>query len=236
MSDVSIQPDTDAAAVQVAMAAEELKRTQALERHAVEAGDTKWILNIADSPTGAASTPLKIVHAGYIAIDSPAAHDNLEDTDDVNEEVRPRLPGRRSFGKFNRVLEVGNHILLGARIPLTLPQRQRNPEQNASSSESSDENEASAEEDEKSSERAAELRAQRKARRKEEKAEASQMAEKRRGKGVKLNKLNSISSGGGSSRPAQSAGKSDQQRCYNCNQPGHQRRDCPRGSDGRPPR
>jgi len=107
MSDVTMQRDTDAEAVQAALAAEELKRTQALERHAVEAGDTKWTLNLADSSMSVASTPLKIVRAGYIAIDSSAAQDQVSvDTEDISEEVRPRLLGRRSFGKFNRVLEV----------------------------------------------------------------------------------------------------------------------------------
>lgn len=107
MSDVSMQRDADAEAVQVALAAEELKRTQALERHAVEAGDTKWTLNLTDASSNTETTPLKVVSAGYIAIDSPLAQERDISVGDEDEgTVRPRLIGRRSFGKFNRVFEV----------------------------------------------------------------------------------------------------------------------------------
>ena len=62
-------------------------------------------------------------------------------------------------------------------------------------------------------------KAERKAKRKAVKAEANRLAEQRRGKKIKLNKLTSISGGGGS--------LSGSMECYNCGSKGHKAKDCP---------
>lgn len=70
-----------------------------------------------------------------------------------------------------------------------------------------------------------------KAKRKVEKAESRDLAEKRRSKEVKLNRLSSISGGGGSATKP-TGGKSDRE-CYSCGEKGHERRDCPRSQGGK---
>ena len=73
-------------------------------------------------------------------------------------------------------------------------------------------------------------RAERKAKRKAEKEEASQMAEERRKKVVKLNKLDSIS--GGRATPTRSSSHRDIT-CFRCGKKGHTQRDCPQASQTR---
>jgi hypothetical protein len=95
----------DRRAIEAALASEEAKRQAALERQAAEAGDTRWVLSfedqnhVAKSPTLA----LRVVETGFANLDSSpvvvkALDENLED--------KPVMVGRRSFGRFNKVLEV----------------------------------------------------------------------------------------------------------------------------------
>jgi hypothetical protein len=91
--------------VQAALASEEAKRQAALEKQAAEAGDTRWVLSFEDQKHVADSSPLalRIIQAGFAHIDSSPseiriAEDDLED--------KPVMVGRRSFGKFNKTLEV----------------------------------------------------------------------------------------------------------------------------------
>lgn len=91
--------------VQEALAEEDRKRQVALDRQAADAGDTKWSLE------GATESPLRglrVVSAGYTAIDTGrSARDAIYVGEEEEEtEARPRLSGRKSFGKFNKVLEV----------------------------------------------------------------------------------------------------------------------------------
>lgn len=73
-------------------------------------------------------------------------------------------------------------------------------------------------------------RAERKAKRKAEKEEANRMAEERRKKHVKLNKLDSIS--GGKSTPTRSPSHKEIT-CFRCGKKGHTQRDCPQSSQTR---
>jgi hypothetical protein len=70
-------------------------------------------------------------------------------------------------------------------------------------------------------------RSERKAKKQAEKAESLRMADERRKKQVKLNKLTSISNGGGSS--SGSPNHKDMT-CHQCGQKGHIQRDCPQSA------
>ena len=74
-------------------------------------------------------------------------------------------------------------------------------------------------------------RAERKAKRKAEKENASRMADERRKKVVRLNKLDSIS--GGKTTSARSPSHKDIT-CFKCGKKGHAKRDCPEESQSRP--
>jgi hypothetical protein len=106
-SRINVDALADRTAVQAALASEEAKRQAALEKQAAEAGDTRWVLSFEDQKLLAASSPLtlRIVQAGFANLDSSPseiriAEDDLED--------KPVMVGRRSFGRFNKVLEVSN--------------------------------------------------------------------------------------------------------------------------------
>lgn len=84
--------------MQAALAAEELKRTQAIERQAAEAGETRWVLSFREPEKEAATGALRVVTAGFAAIDSGEPMDGTGE--DGDEGVRrPHLPGRKSYGK-----------------------------------------------------------------------------------------------------------------------------------------
>jgi hypothetical protein len=91
--------------VQAALASEEAKRQAALEKQAAEAGDTRWVLSFEDQKTVAASSPLalRVIQAGFANIDSFPSETRIAE-DDL--EGTPVMVGRRSFGKFNKTLEV----------------------------------------------------------------------------------------------------------------------------------
>lgn len=106
-------PSADLRAIQAALAAEEAKREEALERQAAEAGETKWFLSFRpeerDGGVGALSNgdkngrgALRVMSAGYSGLDR---YDVSTDQDEG--DFRPAaVVGRRSFGRFNRALEV----------------------------------------------------------------------------------------------------------------------------------
>jgi hypothetical protein len=94
----------DRSAIQAAIASEEAKRQAALEKQAAEAGDTRWVLSFEDQNhfSASTSTVLRVVSTGFANIDTlPSQAAYVEDVED-----KPVMVGRRSFGKFNRVIEV----------------------------------------------------------------------------------------------------------------------------------
>lgn len=100
----NVQSLTDQRAVQIALAEEEAKRQAALDKQAAEAGDTRWILNFEPDFTngnGITKSTLDVVPAGFAAIDKVSLTSSYEASVDLAGAV-----GRKSFGKFNRVIEV----------------------------------------------------------------------------------------------------------------------------------
>ncbi len=112
----------DQRAVQAALAVEETKRQLALERQAADAGDTRWVLTF-KSDLNTHQTQLKtatcVVETGFAAIDQTLpVQITSTSSADVNSD-HPLIVGRRSFGRFNRTIEVfqsSTHIM---GMPLT---------------------------------------------------------------------------------------------------------------------
>lgn len=104
-SKVNIDDLADKRAIQAALAGEEAKRQAALERQATEADDTRWVLSFEDQPHSATppALALRVVQTGFAHLDASPSQARF--TND-NSEDRPVEVGRRSFGRFNKVLEV----------------------------------------------------------------------------------------------------------------------------------
>ena len=89
---------SDLPLIQVALAEEEEKKKgKAIGRPAEEAGETDWILSTVNGDGGQGVEGIRVANAGYSDIDQ--------------EAWRPSMIGRRSFGKFNRELEV-NFVII----------------------------------------------------------------------------------------------------------------------------
>ena len=102
----STPPSTNRQAVQAALAEEEAKREEALERQGNMAGETKWVLSFKEGDqAGQKRQPLRVVKASYAMIDSPQETSNIPKENDEPWR-QENVVGRRSFGKFNRELEV----------------------------------------------------------------------------------------------------------------------------------
>ena len=111
-STASSTPRSDAQAIEEALASEEQKRNEALEREAEERGETKWYLSFKEPQSSVTTTPLRVVSAGYSTLDAtnPGAVSPSQE-DDGPGSAREN-PGRRSFGKFNRRIEVSLFVML----------------------------------------------------------------------------------------------------------------------------
>jgi hypothetical protein len=90
---------SDYEAVRAALAAEELKRAQAIERQAAEAGETRWVLSFRDPEESGEGKgrelALKVVSAGFAVIDAVGDGELSKEEEGVGRTVG----GRRRFGK-----------------------------------------------------------------------------------------------------------------------------------------
>lgn len=100
----SSTPRADAQRLEEALASEDRKRKEAVEREGAGRGETKWYLSFQERPVAQQETPLRIVSAGYSALDAAGRERSSEDEEQDN--ARPQMQGRRSFGKFNTKIEV----------------------------------------------------------------------------------------------------------------------------------
>lgn len=89
-------------ALQAAADAEEKKRAEAIDRLAENAGETKWVLSYfgAEGMSADGNKGLQVLAASYSDIDHEGS--NTRTTDSL---------GRRSFGRFNKDLEVEVFLL-----------------------------------------------------------------------------------------------------------------------------
>lgn len=92
-------PTSDAEVYRAAADLEDAKRVAAIERIATEAGETKWVLSTASNGANgkAGERKLRFMSAGYSEIDRDSQ------TSSKGEG------GRRSFGRFNKEVEVITH-------------------------------------------------------------------------------------------------------------------------------
>lgn len=96
-------PLSELDAIRDALEAEEVKRAEAAERQGAGAGETKWVLSWVDGKEGEDRpvqevAGLRVLRAGYSDIDDENVY--------AQEHWVPSVLGRRSFGRFNRELEV----------------------------------------------------------------------------------------------------------------------------------
>ncbi len=111
---VNVDSLADQRAVQAALADEEAKRQAALERQAAAAGDTRWVLSFREDIEGSCAqnkASLRVVQTGFATIDSRLPGGAAITIDEDISSDRPAIVGRRSYGKFNRIIEVRSSAL-----------------------------------------------------------------------------------------------------------------------------
>lgn len=97
----------DQKAVRDALEAEEKRTQAALDKAASDAGDTRWVLNFEGKREEKKEGAMRVQQLSFANIDrAPPVMRAVEEEGD-----RPIGGGRRSFGKFNRKLEVCNTLL-----------------------------------------------------------------------------------------------------------------------------
>ncbi|KAF2816312.1 uncharacterized protein BDZ99DRAFT_566154 [Mytilinidion resinicola] len=206
-------PSSDYVAMQAALAAEEAKRSEAVERQAAEVGETRWVLSFRDDQAARGKVQMRVVQAGFAEIDGQG------DEESSDEESGFGAGGRMRFGK-------------GKKAQVTNSSADK--EESSDSDEKSDPLDSDPDGDPTDALiRSAQARADRKAKKQAAKAEAVKMAEARRRKEVNLNqnKGRGISSGGGLSMANTARGVT----CHGCGQEGHMMRDCPKNTRRRIP-
>ena len=90
---------------QVAETEEDEKRRKAIEKMAEDAGETNWVLSTVNGDEERCEEGLRVARATYSVTDQ--------------EAWRPAMVGRRSFGKFNQVLEVSYVIFFNFHMLMT---------------------------------------------------------------------------------------------------------------------
>lgn len=204
-----------------AIAAEEQKRVDAVEKEAARKGETKWYLSFKAPQVETSESPLRIVSAGFSALDA-GQDDEIRIAEEDEETARPQVAGRKSFGNFGKA-----------------EKKKADDDEDLSEGSESEEEEDDTEDDptgvkaliaQGRKEAADRVRAERKAKKAADTAEMQRLAEQRRKKGVNLNKVQSISSGGGGGpkggRDKDSAYLKNMV-CHGCGGTGHKKQDCP---------
>lgn len=102
---------TDQKAIQAAIEREEAIRQAAVDKAAAAAGETRWTLNFKQGLHDTGKSSVHVIQAGFAAIDKST--DRIVDVEEEEEQEsqRPAIAGRKSFGKFNRTIEVCRQVL-----------------------------------------------------------------------------------------------------------------------------
>lgn len=237
---------SDLQQIQAALNEEEAKRSRAIDRQAEEAGETRWVLSTvsgdAKGAEGDGEVNFRVVKTGYSEIDSEAS--------------KPTDSGRKSFGKFNRKVEVGHvsrspltdkndvHAVIVIYFKLTTrsTQKRQYGKADVSSPSSHESSEASGkgetDEDNESGdgyvgtwdllrEAKEEAILRVKAKRKaQRRAEKAEMARLAEKLNSKEVKLNRLSSISGTGGGGRAVGARTERECFVCGEKGHEKRDC----------
>nr|OQO28716.1 hypothetical protein B0A51_02959 [Rachicladosporium sp. CCFEE 5018] len=198
-------------AVQAAQAREEQIRQAVLEREGTAKGDTRWYLSVQQSATPAVDSPLRIVSAGYSALDAGSARKAEDEAEDT--AAQPKIvTGRMNFGFTRKPVKVDDEELSSA------------SESNDDDDEDDSDDPSGAKALIRQAQREAgdRARAVRKAQKKADAAESARLAELRRHKAVDLNRVTSISGTGAPPSKSNAA-----MECFKCGKKGHAKRDCP---------
>lgn len=96
---------SESEAILAALAEEDRKRSEAIEKQAAAAGETKWTLNIVEPPHWKASNiGLQVEYVGWSAIDaSDSEGDELDSEGEEGVSKRSMVKGRMVFRKVGRI-------------------------------------------------------------------------------------------------------------------------------------
>lgn len=89
-----------------ALSSDRPQRSEDAEFEGADRGDTKWYLSVKPTNSTPAMTPLRVVSAGFGALDAAQPPTARSDGDGNDLNGAPQAQGRRSFGNFNRKVEV----------------------------------------------------------------------------------------------------------------------------------
>lgn len=98
----------DQKAVRDALEAEEKRTQAALDKAARDAGDTRWVLNFEQKPKQQSTGTMRVQSMSFAGIDRVPPVIWSMDEEEGDKSIGG---GRRSFGKFNRKLEVHYALL-----------------------------------------------------------------------------------------------------------------------------
>lgn len=99
------------AKIRAVMEEEAAKQQALMDKVAAEAGESRWVLNFEkDQDTEDDATPIRVVQMGFADVDRGLSRRVTKSEEDDDDEIRERHDrmGRRSFGRFNRVIEVSS--------------------------------------------------------------------------------------------------------------------------------
>ena len=229
------------AAVKAAIDDQEAQRQSALAQHV--GSDTHWVLDnvLAGSQAKPAKPPMNIVYVGYGDFDSA---NESGDNEDVPAKGRTSTSSyKKSKSKPQASVNSLRRILISTdRASQENKSRDNSDTSDDSSDEDLDEpNEASGRKRKLStdspnfqSERSR-SRSRSKSRQSAEGAKAKEFRDKRKKKEVRLNKLTSISGGGGIGGGDKQFGSGSKKNltCYKCQKPGHFAAECPNPGSSR---
>jgi hypothetical protein len=102
----------DEKALKAAMQEEEKKRKAAIERRAMELGDSHWVLDTSQTTSKPTmSTPLQVVQVGFAQIDSSAGADAYGDVVAADEPVALNNVRRYNMKKDQASISSSNELV-----------------------------------------------------------------------------------------------------------------------------